>query len=129
MLRVADDTPRSSMSADNARPIPTHIRVGPYRYRVMVTTTALSDDHDGQTNFRDLTMTVRPAMAHDGTVDTLLHEILHALWHVGVANDHGKKVKEETVIERLTPHLLAVLRDNPDLVAYLCDTTDLPVAT
>ncbi len=122
MLRVADDA--------GPPPIPTHIRVGPYRYRVIIDTDDdMPPENIGQIEYDSLLISLRSTLAHDRTVIALYHEVFHACWEVGLGGTKKKRYKKETVIERLTPHLLAVLRDNPDLVAYLCDTTDLPVAT
>ena len=49
-------------------------------------------------------------------VDTVLHEILHALCWLLVL-DLGDQ--EENVVARLATGLVAVLQDNPDLGAYL----------
>lgn len=50
--------------------------------------------------------------------DTLLHEALHVITDTcGLAAEWGEK--DEGYIRRITPHLLAALRDNPELVAYL----------
>jgi RecB family endonuclease NucS len=47
----------------------------------------------------------------DGELDTLLHEILHAvMFQAGMAGDN-----EEQAVERLTPWLLAAIAQNPDL--------------
>jgi hypothetical protein len=51
--------------------------------------------------------------------DTLLHEILHAIWYeMGIHNEDKNEV-EETVITRMATGLLNVLRANPHLVRYL----------
>ena len=47
----------------------------------------------------------------DGELDTLIHEILHAvMFQAGMAGDN-----EEQAVERLTPWLLAAIAQNPDL--------------
>ena len=47
----------------------------------------------------------------DAQLDTLIHEILHAvMFQAGMAGEN-----EEQAIERLTPWLLAAIAQNPDL--------------
>lgn len=112
--------------SDELSPIPTHIRVGPYRYTVNPNPDSLSDDLAAQVQYAPLKMQVSAYGAHDRKVEGLLHEVFHAVWELGLGvQDLEKKYKNEEVISRLTPHLLAVLRDNPDLVAYLTDCRDL----
>jgi hypothetical protein len=56
--------------------------------------------------------------------DTLLHEILHMIEGFNLTTQAylAKKTAmelEETIIRHWTPSLIAVLRDNPELVDYL----------
>lgn len=53
--------------------------------------------------------------------DTLLHEILHALWFVFCV---PKKAKEEQTVRQLTAGLSALFDQNPDLYPYLFGDTD-----
>jgi hypothetical protein len=48
--------------------------------------------------------------------DVLLHEILHAVWHVGGMNH---KDGEERLVATLATQLCAVVRQNPNLVTFL----------
>ena len=50
--------------------------------------------------------------------DTLVHEILHAIFSVMPSN-HVSGETEEFAIEVLTPGIIQVLRANPDLVKYI----------
>lgn len=59
-------------------------------------------------------------LSEDSARDTLLHEVLHAV--IGVSTMelyHAEDNLEEKVVGQLAPLLLAVLRDNPELVAAL----------
>lgn len=48
--------------------------------------------------------------------DTLLHEVLHAVWaHMGLDDKH----EEEAVVNRLSTGLSTVMYDNPDLVDFI----------
>ena len=49
--------------------------------------------------------------------DTLIHELLHAIWFI-MSIDHGG-MDEESVVRRLASGLIGVFLENPDLLAYL----------
>jgi hypothetical protein len=64
-----------------------------------------------------MTIAVDPGRNEDYARATLLHEILHACVRSSdptLDDDH-----EETVVAAITNPLLAMLRDNPDVVDYL----------
>lgn len=112
--------------SDELSPIPTYIRVGPYRYTVITNPTALPQDNSAQIQYGPLHIAVSPINAHDRKVEALLHEVFHAVWEVVLGREDPEQTyKCEDIVSRLTPHLLAALRDNPDLVAYLTDCRDL----
>lgn len=50
--------------------------------------------------------------------DTYLHEMLHALF-VNGGLQHLMQCDDEAMVSILTPHLLAMLRDNPRVVEFL----------
>lgn len=113
--------------------LPRTIRVGALRYRVISNRDAMnavcreqSSDLLGSTDAVKLIITLEPTQAPDQLADTLLHEVLHTLTDVsGLQSEWGAE-KDESVVRRLTPHLLALLRQNPTLVTYL--TTEVPDA-
>ena len=49
---------------------------------------------------------------------TVLHEVLHAAWAATGLDDQTCD-HEEVIVSTLAPVLLAVIRDNPDLIKYL----------
>ena len=52
--------------------------------------------------------------------DTLIHELIHAIeFQMGVDGSINKKVSHEHRVQGLATGLLAVLKDNAGLVAYL----------
>lgn len=55
--------------------------------------------------------------------DTLLHELLHALWSESALGS-GEGLCEESVVRQLATSLLATLRDNPALVRFLTEKED-----
>mgnify|MGYP000389055993 FL=1 len=50
-------------------------------------------------------------------VDTVLHEVLHAIWRLGQLKD--KKEDEERTVSVMASYLTQVLRDNPALMPWL----------
>ncbi len=98
---------------------PKKLVVGPSRFRVQEVD--LGDELLGITRAADLKILVAPHQHPFVRMDTVLHETLHACItaHGIDAGDHDT---EERLIRALTPALLALLRDNPKLVSYLCQS-------
>jgi hypothetical protein len=110
--------------------VPAAVEVGPHSYAVIVDPIAwhkvyaatASIGLAGQTDHTRLTIHLDPDNVGTMQADTLLHEILHAVFTFsGVSRDLGFE-KEEDAVNRIAPALLAVLRRNPALVAYLTST-------
>lgn len=78
----------------------------------------------GQCNGAKGTIDIRDTDQHPIHVkEILLHEVLHACFYASqmtIENRlHREEDIEETVVGRLSPVLLQVIRDNPDLVDFL----------
>lgn len=65
---------------------------------------------------REALIKVREGLPAVEERDTLLHEILHAVWFF---MDIGKPSNEEHVVRKMSNGLTAVLQDNPELHQYL----------
>jgi hypothetical protein len=106
---------------------PKKVQVGPITFAIDISleagliaktreqkpTTVGHIDHNEQRIYID------GAQGPDQIRDTLLHEVLHALWgtcglYVTEAGDH-----EELIVAMTASLLLDTLRRNPELVAYL----------
>lgn len=94
--------------------IPTRVKVGPYTYKVT------SRDHAwlqvngvyGLCHTGDLTIDVVNTTDSAIVLDTLIHEIFHALWDsLNMKDADG----EERIITTLATGFTAVLMDNPKL--------------
>lgn len=102
--------------------LPKFVKVGPYRYTVASDAETRLDimgdrpDWAGCCDMRTLTIFVEPRDNQDAMAGTLLHEVIHACLQVTNQPDDDKN---ESYVERMTGMLLGVLRDNPDLVAFL----------
>jgi hypothetical protein len=53
--------------------------------------------------------------------ETVLHELIHAMWHQTGLDRKFKDSDEEEVAWSLAPRILALLKHNPDLVSYLVE--------
>ena len=114
-------------------PMPTAVRVGPVTYRV---TTDPDDwvrvEHKVQTKGDyghtlniEATIYINPEATPDVQRVTLWHEVMHALCTAVMGSPDwrnlGKKKgdREEAVVSAFESPIVLVLRDNPDLIAYL----------
>lgn len=98
---------------------PKRVKVGLhlYRLRSVKNITDSSGWLYGRTDRKKTLIEVDPTVSPSQLRDTILHEILHAIigdQPIALAED-----QEELVIRGITPVLLAVLRENPELVAFL----------
>ncbi|MDE2096753.1 MAG: hypothetical protein KGL39_05845 [Patescibacteria group bacterium] len=113
--------------------IPDSVRVGPFRYAIKTDLPGFdrhrisygdSDSTVGKCSEGELSIYLDVANNHPSLVRMVtLHEVLHA-----VQNTANIKMAEELLPEefvgRTAPILLGVLRDNPELVAYLTESDD-----
>lgn len=103
---------------------PSVIKVGPYQYTVSQDEVKLRDyehqqrnGYSGYSDHSKLEIIVDPTLADDQQAETLWHEVKHCVYNVVGWRDGA--LKEEEVIRRAAPMELAVLRENPALVAFL----------
>lgn len=110
--------------------IPEQIKVGPFRFRVLADSAEAvkmkvesgQAERIGETHRHRLTIVVDPGLAPDMIAESLLHEVMHAVFTVIPTNE---KLTEERFIQLIAPTLLGVLRENPDFVAYV--TSEEPI--
>lgn len=105
---------------------PDKVKVGPHVYRIVRDRAAI--DRAGQAmsatllghcDRQALEIAVAPDLAGTVTAETVVHELLHAITDLTGLEDRLGDALEEEVVRALSPRLLELLRDNPDLVAYL----------
>lgn len=107
--------------------LPASVKVGPFDYSVVVGGKAWDEarlkendaDLIGHHSPSTLTISMQPGLVAGAQREVMLHEVMHACF-----NAVGQPLKdddEEDAVRALACGLLAVLRDNPPLVAYLLD--------
>lgn len=70
---------------------------------------------DGMTHFREHLIEIAPGQEPLDEADTLLHELEHA---TGVETEVCNEMNEHAFIGMMTPRIIRVLHDNPDLLKY-----------
>lgn len=104
--------------------LPSLIQVGTYTYRVHRDPSRLSSATRGQCDCNHHVIELQDNMPPVRERVTALHEVGHAVLDFAGWRDQGSdevKYTVEQFMDALIPGLLGVLRDNPDLVAYLCE--------
>ena len=91
--------------------------------RVLGRNIPINFDHDnpdelGQFDYADQEINIADGQKPVEESDTVLHEILHAIWY---NMDIGHNKVEEHVVRKLATGLTQVFQDNPALVQYLVD--------
>ena len=100
--------------------IPGKVTIGPYTYAVLCQPII---DNRGYHNRTQQQIVIDADGGPDARRDTLIHELLHAiLSNAGTDQDSDEQRKAtEAFIERVSSGWLGVIRDNPDLIAYLTE--------
>ncbi len=97
---------------------PRYISIGPYRYRIkLVRELGEPEELDGVTDTAGSKLLIREDLSPSRMRETVLHEILHAVWDVC----NLSKAYEEKTIMSLSPILLDVLQRNEELVEWLTE--------
>ena len=80
---------------------------------------SLPFDGDAFGDFNYLNMRIRVDENLKGTVlvDTVLHELNHAIWAIG--NLKTEKEEEERVVAVMASYWTQILRDNPHLIRWI----------
>ncbi len=104
--------------------LPTKVKIGAYTYKIKYV------DDPGRFNFNgaygdwgtcvnaDATIYIKNDLPAVGTRDTIVHEILHAMWFVSGLYAQSE-VTEEVVVCTQASQLIGVMQDNKKLFKYL----------
>ena len=108
-------------------PLPPSVKVGPWVYRVETWHThyANSRGRYGECEHQTRTIRVDSSYGPIQTAETLLHELLHAVWSAWRVQDADD---EERTVSSLALGLTALWIDNPGLLAWFAAATATPAA-
>ena len=96
---------------------PSSVQIGPYDIPIKTLDQSDAEKDFGQFHPECMEIRLRPSFASEQiAADTLLHEAIHAVWHVAGCNI---KDGEERLVATLSTALCAVIKANPDLMAWL----------
>lgn len=73
----------------------------------------------GLCNNAELTIDIQEGQHPIEEADTLIHEVLHAIWFVMSASMGG--ADEEVIVRRMSTGLIGVFMDNPNFLRYLIE--------
>jgi len=108
--------------------LPARIKVGPLTYRV--SSKAASHDReqveqkselDGVCDHTKQQISLSPQLLPDASRVVLVHELLHAIFHITGLGHDMEDGTEEKLCRVLEGPLVMLLRDNPRLVAHLTE--------
>ena len=98
---------------------PKKIKIGPYNYVVELFPDATTTDH-GACVYNHQTIFLSTNQHAERAGDTLLHEVLHAIWDV-TGFDVMPDLHEESIVRGMATMLSAVLRDNPQFAKFILE--------
>lgn len=106
--------------------LPRTVKVGPHTYQILRAPVLALPDSLGDSDFDLLRVRIRKNLTVSKTREILIHELLHLCTYPSFtgAYETDPKLDAEEFVNAVAPTLLQVLRDNPDLLAYL--TLDKP---
>lgn len=84
------------------------LRIGPHDFEVIFEVGLLGEDEVGLCVMRDLAIHIHPDLTGTLRAETLLHEVIHAIWALNALDD----APEETATSTIAAALLQVFRDN-----------------
>ena len=100
---------------------PKVIHIGPFDFHVRLASDDEMDDRGGDMKADKLRIRVGDWHVPGAMREVLLHEILHASYYAAGIRELDE-AHEEGEVRVLAPVLLAILRHNPELIAYLTET-------
>ena len=102
----------------SAAPMPKSIKVGPHVYTIIrKSKSEMPEESLGFCDTTPLQLFIRKRLRKSKAKEICLHEVLHTCTYPMLADE--KKHTEEEFIEAVTPVLLQVIQDNPELLEYL----------
>jgi hypothetical protein len=98
---------------------PSSFKAGYFEYELYFDSTKVTSDH-GETDTENKILTVYDRNSEDLNRETLFHELMHVACDDSYVfeGDHADDL-EERMIRILSPKLMQIFRDNPELSEYL----------
>lgn len=108
-----------------AAQLPESLRVGAFDFKIVEFTPmgAASARRYGEFSAMEGLIRIDPQAGRIKTLDTLLHELLHAIywtWNIHDTDD------EERTVASMSTGLTQVIRDNPDLLRFILESIKTP---
>lgn len=101
--------------------LPEYVKLGGQTWQLRRTSIESDLNLFGRTKVRHSLIEIDNDQSPGQERDTVLHELLHAIASViQVFADPGE---EERAVSAISPWLLSLVRDNPELIAYLTSVT------
>jgi len=100
-----------------------NIKIGAVDYTVKMLP-ARHEEIYGSCVFQHQTIYLSPNMMHQQASDTLLHEVMHAIW-IESGMDHIKDLDEEDIIRTMATWLRIVIANNPQFATFIVDASKL----
>jgi len=94
--------------------LPIKIKVGSCDYKVIERDIDVEDDYIGRLYQHKLEIYIEKALPRHRKVHTLFHEIMHAICY-----EQGNMKLSEHKVDAITSGLVALFRDNPELIELL----------
>ena len=91
------------------------VKVGPTDFSIEYV--PLNEELFGDFSYINSRIRIEENLKGTALVDTVLHEILHAIWKLGQLKD--KREDEERAVAIMATYLTQVLRDNPTMLTWL----------
>jgi|TARA_R110000772_G_scaffold218902_1_gene329491 hypothetical protein len=91
------------------------IKVGPTDFSVEYV--PLNEELFGDFSYITSRIRIEENLKGPPLVDTVIHEVLHAIWKLGQLKD--KKEDEERAVSVMATYLTQVLRDNPEFMPWI----------
>jgi len=102
---------------------PKKIKVGPIDYTVHMQN---SKDMEqlGCCLYAHQRIYLTPNMLHQNASDTLLHEVLHAIWNEAGLS-HIIDLDEETIVRTMATWFRMVITTNPQFLSFITDSSEM----
>jgi hypothetical protein len=104
--------------------LPEQVQIGSYVFDVKLDSGLSRSNLLGETHTSDQKILVHPMQHPMMLKETVLHELLHACFGVSSLTHSFSDDDEERVVAILSPWVLMMMRDNPQLLAWLTERSD-----